>query len=487
MGDGNDACVEALRASGALLLEEAYGHKYPYDWRTKKPTIFRATAQWFASVEGFRDEALEALDDVTFIPASGAKRMRPMVSGRNDWCISRQRAWGVPIPCFYDKTDDDEPLMNAETIAHVTAIVAEKGTDAWWELPIEDLLPDAYKSRAADLVRGTDTMDVWFDSGSSWAGVVKARGLKYPADMYLEGSDQHRGWFQSSLLTGVAAEGKAPYETVLTHGFVLDEKGFKMSKSLGNVVDPKTIIEGGKNQKTDPAYGADTLRMWVASTDYTGDVLLGQNVLKQTSEQYRKLQGHGQVPDGQRRRLRPGRGRRAARRTAAFRPVRPAQSRRDGGGVGESAYEAYQYSRVTATIVSLTAFLSNVFLDVSKDRLYVDEATGEAREGGADHRQRHRRDVIGRFGARRAAHGGGGAQGVAAFGRAPAIHLPAGVAHAPRRVDERRERRGVRVLDQGAGDSRRRQPRRRGGAAREGGWREPGGEAPRALRGREFG
>ena len=378
LGDGNDACVEALRASGALLLEEAYGHKYPYDWRTKKPTIFRATAQWFASVEGFRDEALEALDDVTFIPASGAKRMRPMVSGRNDWCISRQRAWGVPIPCFYDATANDEPLMNAETIAHVTAIVAEKGTDAWWELPIEDLLPDAYKSRAADLVRGTDTMDVWFDSGSSWAGVVKARGLKYPADMYLEGSDQHRGWFQSSLLTGVAAEGKAPYETVLTHGFVLDEKGFKMSKSLGNVVDPKTIIEGGKNQKTDPAYGADTLRMWVASTDYTGDVLLGQNVLKQTSEQYRKLRGtvrflmgnvgdfdpaedavpHDELPPFDRFVLR-----KVAETVAEL----------------ERAYEAYQYSRVTATIVSLTAFLSNVFLDVSKDRLYVDEATGEAR------------------------------------------------------------------------------------------------------------
>ena len=378
LGDGNDACVEALRASGALLLEEAYGHKYPYDWRTKKPTIFRATAQWFASVEGFRDEALEALDDVTFIPASGAKRMRPMVSGRNDWCISRQRAWGVPIPCFYDKADDDEPLMNAETIAHVTAIVAEKGTDAWWELPIEDLLPDAYKSRAADLVRGTDTMDVWFDSGSSWAGVVKARGLKYPADMYLEGSDQHRGWFQSSLLTGVAAEGKAPYETVLTHGFVLDEKGFKMSKSLGNVVDPKTIIEGGKNQKTDPAYGADTLRMWVASTDYTGDVLLGQNVLKQTSEQYRKLRGTVRFLMGNVGDFDPAED---AVPHDELPPFDRFVLRKVAETVSEleRAYEAYQYSRVTATIVSLTAFLSNVFLDVSKDRLYVDEATGEAR------------------------------------------------------------------------------------------------------------
>ena len=290
LGEGNDACIAALAESGALLLREAYGHKYPYDWRTKKPTIFRATSQWFASVEGFRDDALRELDGIEFIPASGAKRMRPMVSGRNDWCISRQRSWGVPIPCFYDK-ETQEPLMDAATIAHVTEIVREKGTDAWWELDIADLLPEEYKDRADALTKGTDTMDVWFDSGSSWAGVVKSRGLKFPADMYLEGSDQHRGWFQSSLLTGVAAEGVAPYKTILTHGFVLDEKGYKMSKSLGNVVDPRLVIEGGKNQKQEPAFGADTLRLWVASTDYTSDVLIGGNILKQTSDAYRKLRG----------------------------------------------------------------------------------------------------------------------------------------------------------------------------------------------------
>ena len=287
---GNAACVEKLRDVGALIMTEAYGHKYPYDWRTKKPTIFRATEQWFASVEGFRDEALKALDGIEFIPASGAKRMRPMVSGRNDWCISRQRSWGVPIPCFYD-VETREPLMDERTIKHVTEIVREKGTDAWWELDLVDLLPEEYKDRADSLVRGTDTMDVWFDSGSSWAGVCKARGLNYPADMYLEGSDQHRGWFQSSLLTGVAAAGQAPYKTILTHGFVLDEKGYKMSKSLGNVIDPRLVIEGGKNQKQDPAFGADTLRLWVASTDYTSDVLIGMNVLKQTSDAYRKLRG----------------------------------------------------------------------------------------------------------------------------------------------------------------------------------------------------
>ena len=375
--DGNEACIEKLRQSDALILQEPYNHKYPYDWRTKKPTIFRATEQWFASVEGFREEALAELDKIEFVPASGAKRMRPMVSGRNDWCISRQRSWGVPIPCFYDK-ETKEPLMDKATIEHVTEIVRTKGTDAWWELELVDLLPDQYKDKADSLVRGTDTMDVWFDSGSSWAGVVKSRGLKYPADMYLEGSDQHRGWFQSSLLTGVAAAGNAPYEKILTHGFVLDEKGYKMSKSLGNVIDPRLIIEGGKNQKTEPAFGADTLRLWVASTDYTSDVLIGMNILKQTSDAYRKLRGTlrflmgnigdfdpaaDAVPYDQL----PSFDRYALRRTA------------DMLAEMDRAYETHQYSQVTAQLQSFTAFLSNVYLDASKDRLYVESPTGVSR------------------------------------------------------------------------------------------------------------
>jgi len=375
--DGNEACIEKLRESNALILQEPYNHKYPYDWRTKKPTIFRATEQWFASVEGFREEALAELDKIEFVPASGAKRMRPMVSGRNDWCISRQRSWGVPIPCFYDK-DTKEPLMDKETIEHVTEIVRTKGTDAWWELDLVDLLPDGYKDKADSLVKGTDTMDVWFDSGSSWAGVVKSRGLKYPADMYLEGSDQHRGWFQSSLLTGVAAAGRAPYEKILTHGFVLDEKGYKMSKSLGNVIDPKLIIEGGKNQKTDPAFGADTLRLWVASTDYTSDVLIGTNILKQTSDSYRKLRGtlrflmgnigdFNPATDAVPYEQLPSFDRYALRRTA------------DMLAEMDRAYETHQYSQVTAQLQSFTAYLSNVYLDASKDRLYVESPTGDAR------------------------------------------------------------------------------------------------------------
>ena len=377
LGDGNEACISALRETGGLILQEAYEHKYPYDWRTKKPTIFRATSQWFASVEGFRDDALAALDGIEFIPASGSKRMRPMVSGRNDWCISRQRAWGVPIPCFYD-VDTGEALMDASTIEHVTEIVREKGTDAWWESPIEDLLPAEHKAKAASLTKGTDTMDVWFDSGSSWNGVVKQRGLNYPADVYLEGSDQHRGWFQSSLLTSVAANGVAPYKTILTHGFVLDEKGHKMSKSLGNVVDPRLVIEGGKNLKQEPAYGADTLRLWVASADYASDVLIGGNVLKQTSDAYRKLRGTlrflmGNVGDFDPKTDAvpfdelPAFDKYVLSRTAAF-----ASEARD-------AYAKHAYASAVAATQNFVAFLSNVFLDVSKDRLYVDAPTSKTR------------------------------------------------------------------------------------------------------------
>ena len=377
LGDGNAKCIELLRANDGLILQESYGHKYPYDWRTKRPTIFRATSQWFASVEGFRDDALAALDGIEFIPASGSKRMRPMVSGRNDWCISRQRSWGVPIPCFYD-AENGEALMDASVIEHVTNIVREKGTDAWWEMDVVDLLPEEHKAKAASLKKGTDTMDVWFDSGSSWNGVVKARGLNYPADLYLEGSDQHRGWFQSSLLTSVAANGAAPYKTILTHGFVLDEKGYKMSKSLGNVVDPRLVIEGGKNLKTEPAYGADTLRLWVASADYTSDVLIGANVLKQTSDAYRKLRGTlrflmGNVGDFD-----------PAKDATPYDDLPPFDKyvlRRTAEFVAETkkAYEAYAYASAVTATQTFVAFLSNVFLDVSKDRLYVDAPTSATR------------------------------------------------------------------------------------------------------------
>ncbi|CAM6086341.1 unnamed protein product [Calypogeia fissa] len=291
LGDGNRAVVEALNENNSLLFEEAYAHKYPYDWRTKKPTIFRATEQWFASVDGFKQAALQAITEVRWFPIQGEKRITSMTAGRSDWCISRQRSWGVPIPVFYN-IESGEPLMTEETIAHIQSVVAQKGSDAWWYMSNEDLLPESYRSEASKFRRGMDTMDVWFDSGSSWAAVVGTRdGLQYPADLYLEGSDQHRGWFQSSLLTSVASKGTPPYKQVVTHGFVLDEKGFKMSKSLGNVLDPRTVIEGGKNQKEEPGYGADVLRLWVSSVDYTGDVIVGPRIIRQMSDVYRKLRG----------------------------------------------------------------------------------------------------------------------------------------------------------------------------------------------------
>lgn len=377
LGEGNSAVVEALQEVRSLLKEEPYQHKYPYDWRTKKPTIFRATEQWFASVEGFRDEALKAIAQVNWIPAQGENRITAMVAERSDWCISRQRSWGVPIPVFYEE-ETGEPLLNEETISYVQAIIAEKGSDAWWELSIEELLPEKYHGK--QYRKGTDTMDVWFDSGSSWAAVVEQRPeLRYPADMYLEGSDQHRGWFQSSLLTSVATQGQAPYKTVLTHGFTLDEQGRKQSKSLGNVVDPMVVIEGGKNQQQEPPYGADILRLWVSSVDYTNDVPIGKNILKQMSDVYRKIRNtarfllgnlhdydpakdavpYDQLPELDRYMLH--------RMTEVFDEI-------------QDSFETYQFFRFFQTVQNFCAVdLSNFYLDIAKDRLYISSVNVERR------------------------------------------------------------------------------------------------------------
>jgi len=374
LSDGNEACVEMMKEAGALLKTEPYGHKYPYDWRTKKPTIFRATDQWFASVENFRETCMKAIDTVTWIPAVGKNRISPMIEGRSDWCISRQRSWGVPIPVFYHK-ETGEALLTEDSINYVRDIVAEKGTDAWWELDVKDLLPDSHKDEADMWEIGRDTMDVWFDSGSSWNGVARKWGdgeaLGYPADMYLEGSDQHRGWFQSSLLTSVAANGIAPYKTVLTHGFVLDEKGFKMSKSLGNVIDPKIVIDGGKDLKKQPAFGADVLRLWVASVDYTGDVRIGGNIMSQVSDACRKIRNTiryilGNLND--------------------FDPAAHAVKYEDMTSVDKwmlgrlsevraeitDAYDKYEFFRASQAITNFCITdLSNFYLDVAKDRLYI--------------------------------------------------------------------------------------------------------------------
>jgi len=372
--DANEAIVAALTAAGSLLKEETYAHRYPYDWRTKKPVIYRATEQWFASVAGFRDQALEAIAAVTWIPAQGENRITSMVAERSDWCISRQRSWGVPIPVFYDEATN-EPLLNAETIDRIEQIFAEKGSDAWWEMSVEELLPERYRNDGHTYRKGTDTMDVWFDSGSSWAAVLLAGAhggepLPYPADLYLEGSDQHRGWFQSSLLTSVAVNGHAPYKTVLTHGFALDEQGRKMSKSIGNVVDPAVVIEGGKNQKEEPAYGADVLRLWVSSVDYSNDVPLGKNILKQLADVYRKIRNTGRFLLGSLHDFDPA--------DAVLYAQMPELDRYMLHRMTEvfadvtDAFESYQFFRFFQTIQNFCVVdLSNFYLDAAKDRLYI--------------------------------------------------------------------------------------------------------------------
>ncbi len=368
---GNEAVIEALKAAGSLLKEEPYVHKYPYDWRTKQPTIFRATEQWFASVEGFREEALKAIREVKWIPAQGENRITAMVSERSDWCISRQRTWGVPIPVFYEE-ETGEPLLNEETIAYVQAVIAQKGSDAWWLMATEALLPESYRNNGKKYRKGTDTMDVWFDSGSSWAAVAQQRpDLVYPVDMYLEGSDQHRGWFQSSLLTSVANNGIAPYKQVLTHGFVLDEQGRKMSKSIGNVVDPSIVINGGKNQKEEPAYGADVLRLWVSSVDYSSDVPLGKNILKQMADVYRKIRNTARFLLGNLHDFDP------AKDAIAYQDL-PELDRYMLHRMTEvfaevtDAFETYQFFRFFQTVQNFCVVdLSNFYLDIAKDRLYI--------------------------------------------------------------------------------------------------------------------
>ncbi|XP_059632729.1 isoleucine--tRNA ligase, chloroplastic/mitochondrial [Cornus florida] len=368
--DGNIAVIEYLDEHLSMIMVEPYKHKYPYDWRTKKPTIFRATEQWFASVEGFRKAAMDAISQVTWIPSQAENRISAMTSSRSDWCISRQRTWGVPIPVFYH-VETKEALVNEETIDHIKSIISQKGSDVWWYMTVEELLPHKYRDKASEYIKGTDTMDVWFDSGSSWAAVLeKRKGLSYPADLYLEGTDQHRGWFQSSLLTSIATKGKAPYSSVVTHGFVLDERGLKMSKSLGNVVDPRTVIEGGKNPGEAPSYGADVLRLWVSSVDYTGDVLIGPQVLRQMSDIYRKLRGTlrfllANLHDWKAEYAVPYGDLPLIDKHALFQLENVTENIRE-------SYENYQFFKIFQIIQRFVIVdLSNFYLDAAKDRLYV--------------------------------------------------------------------------------------------------------------------
>lgn len=273
--------VRDLDEMGYLLKMEWITHSYPFDWRTKKPIIYRATPQWFASIESLKEDMMSEIKKVKWFPKWGELRMTNMVKDRKSWCISRQRAWGVPIPIFYN--EDDSEILDKEVIRHVADIFEKEGSNAWWLKTAKELLPEGYTNPASpngNFRKETDILDVWFDSGTSHHGGMKDFGLPYPSDLYLEGSDQYRGWFNSSLSTGVASMGQSPYKTCVTHGFVLDKDGRKMSKSMGNVIDPLKII----NQM-----GADILRLWVASVDYQSDIRISNEMMKQVSESYRKI------------------------------------------------------------------------------------------------------------------------------------------------------------------------------------------------------
>lgn len=279
--DCNKVVVEDLHNLGYLLKMVWITHSYPHDWRTKKPVIFRATAQWFASIESLKDDMIKEIKNVTWYPKWGEVRMENMVKDRKAWCISRQRTWGVPIPVFYN--EDGTEILDKEVINHVADVFEQEGTNAWYLKSAKELLPEGYTNPASpngEFVKETDILDVWFDSGTSHQGGMQDFGLPYPSDLYLEGSDQYRGWFNSSLSTGVAHTGKSPYKTCLTHGFVLDGDGRKMSKSLGNVIDPLKIMK---------QMGADILRLWVASVDYQSDVRISNDMMKQVAESYRKI------------------------------------------------------------------------------------------------------------------------------------------------------------------------------------------------------
>ncbi|XP_059841808.1 isoleucine--tRNA ligase, mitochondrial [Hypanus sabinus] len=289
--EGNETVIRMLEGSKMLLKEEDVQHSYPYDWRTKKPVIIRSSKQWFIDTGKIKDRAQELLKKVEMLPRSAMNSMLAMLDRRTYWCISRQRCWGVPIPVFYHK-ETAEPLINKYTRDHLVKLVKEHGTDCWWTLPLDQLLTKEIlkKSGGSDVsnyIKGEDILDIWFDSGISWANVLE--DVDNVADLYLEGKDQLGGWFQSSLLTSVVVQKQVPFRKLIIHGFTLNETGEKMSKSLGNVVDPDVVINGGQDLTQDPPYGADILRWWVAESNVFTEVLIGQNVLQAARDDVFKL------------------------------------------------------------------------------------------------------------------------------------------------------------------------------------------------------
>jgi len=369
----NQKIIAAMDELGVLLKADDYSHQYPHCWRCKNPIVYRATNQWFASIDGFRHATLEAIDNVRWIPSWGRERIYNMVRDRGDWCISRQRTWGVPIPIFYCG-ECGEPVINPDIIKHVSDLFCKFGSDIWFAKPAQDLLPEGFTCPSCSsqtFTKETDIMDVWFDSGSSHMAVLETYPeLRWPADMYLEGSDQHRGWFNSSLSTAVAVRGVAPYRQVLTHGFIVDEKGYKMSKSSGNVVDPLEMIE---------EMGADILRLWVASADYRNDISVSKNIIKQASEAYRKIRNTCRFILGNLYDFDPARD--AVPYDQLSELDRWALLKLDKvvRRVSE-AFDDYEFHVVFHTVHNFcTVDLSNIYFDILKDKLYCNRADDPAR------------------------------------------------------------------------------------------------------------
>ncbi len=365
--DSNEIILKDLDECGALLATEDIVHSYPHCWRCKNPIIFRTTEQWFCSVDALKDDAVRACHNITWLPAWGEERMTSMIVERSDWCISRQRIWGVPIPIFFCK-DCGKPLVNEQTIKIVSNLFRERGSNAWFELDASEILPDDIKCECGcgSFDKETDTMDVWFDSGSSHAAVLddgKFPYLQFPADVYLEGNDQYRGWFQSSMLTSIATKGVAPYKTVITHGMIVDEERQKMSKSLGNGISLQEILK---------QYGADIVRLWVASADYKQDMRISKEMFKHLSQNYLKIRNTaryilGNLNGFEVSQLLPY-GELEELDQWALMKLNELVTKVIG------AYDAYEFHTVLHAIHNFCVVdMSNFYLDVIKDRLYCDE------------------------------------------------------------------------------------------------------------------
>lgn len=373
--EGNETVIQMLQGSKMLLKEDDVQHSYPYDWRTKKPVIIRSSKQWFIDTGKIKDQAQELLKKVKMVPQSAMNSMLAMLDRRTYWCISRQRCWGVPIPVFYHK-ETAEPLINKYTRDHLINLMKEHGTDCWWTLPLDQLLTKEIliKSGGSDVsnyVKGEDILDIWFDSGISWANVLS--DVDNIADVYLEGKDQLGGWFQSSLLTSVAVKKQVPFRKLIVHGFTLNETGEKMSKSLGNVVDPDIVINGGQDLNQDPPYGADILRWWVAESNVFTEVLIGQKILQAAKEDVFKLRNTLRFLLGNLYNFNPEIDR-VSNEEMLLVDQYMLHLLQDYGIKVTEAYKEYDFGKVIRLMLAfINRELSNFYFSIIKDRLYCED------------------------------------------------------------------------------------------------------------------